>query len=263
MSRRFLPDERCLGGVQEIHADYTNMRHKLLQAKPKVESYFYDALSKNKPSQANCRVQAAKVCHERHKAQPSYAVAAADRLSNNRAHKLAATDDTTLNHIRNIYHMHRRMDETDRRQFKSAMKQECEPHNQKRSNRESLAFSLTSWIPRQRTCHQCSSRPSSASALMNPTTPLPLQGPLSPYRHLQPAPAGGKLHGAYQTQRLRSSYTAFKIAVLSEIIQKQLFEERQLRQLFRAYLTHNSLADLQIVCRVIADLQVEMNVSLA
>lgn len=136
MSRRFLPDERCLGGVQEIHADYTNMRHKLLQAKPKVgspsavrkrcffataklsarqvESYFYDALSKNKPSQANCRVQAAKVrckishtctlcacsafcnkdctdsavaqqvCHERHKAQPSYAVAAADRLSNNR-----------------------------------------------------------------------------------------------------------------------------------------------------------------------------------
>lgn len=65
-----------------------------------------------------------------------------------RAHKLAATDDTTLNHIRNIYHMHRRMDETDRRQFKSALKQECQPHDYKRSNRESLAFSLTSWIPR-------------------------------------------------------------------------------------------------------------------
>ena len=86
---------------------------------------------------------------------------------------------------------------------------------------------------------------------------------VSPYRHLQPAPPGEKLHGAYHTQRLRSSYTAFKIAVLSEIIQKQLFEEGQLRQLFRAYLTHNSLADLQIVRRVIADLQVEMNVSLA
>ncbi|KAL3140690.1 hypothetical protein ABBQ32_005249 [Trebouxia sp. C0010 RCD-2024] len=147
MSRRFLPDERCLGGVQEIHAEYTNMRHKLLQARPKVESYFYDALSKDKLSKANCRVQAAKVRHGGHKAHPSYAVTAADRLSNNRAHKLAATDDTTLNHIRNIYHMHRRMDETDRRQFKSAMKQECEPYNQKRSNRESLAFSLTSWIP--------------------------------------------------------------------------------------------------------------------
>ncbi len=36
MSRRFIPDERCLGGVQEIHADYVNMRRKLLTAKPQV-----------------------------------------------------------------------------------------------------------------------------------------------------------------------------------------------------------------------------------
>ena len=36
MSGRLLPDERCLGGVQEIHAEYTNMRHKLLKSKPKV-----------------------------------------------------------------------------------------------------------------------------------------------------------------------------------------------------------------------------------
>ena len=36
MSRRFTPDERCLGGVQEIYADYTNMRRKLLTAKPQV-----------------------------------------------------------------------------------------------------------------------------------------------------------------------------------------------------------------------------------
>lgn len=86
---------------------------------------------------------------------------------------------------------------------------------------------------------------------------------VSPYRHLQPTSAGRKPQGAYHTQRLRSSYSAFKIAVLSEIIDKQLFEERQLRQLFRAYLVHNSLADLQVVRMVIADLQVEMNVSLA
>ena len=86
---------------------------------------------------------------------------------------------------------------------------------------------------------------------------------MSPYRHLQSLPAGRKQHTAYHNQRLRSSYTAFKIAVLSEIIDKQLFEERQLRQLFRAYLTRNSFADLQVVRTVIADLQVEMNVSLA
>lgn len=65
-----------------------------------------------------------------------------------RAQKLATTDATTLNHIRNIYHMHRRMAETDRRHLKSEIKAECEPHHYKRSNRESLAFSLTSWIPR-------------------------------------------------------------------------------------------------------------------
>lgn len=86
---------------------------------------------------------------------------------------------------------------------------------------------------------------------------------VTPYRHLPPTSASQKPHGVYHTQRLRSSYTAFKIAVLSEIVEKQLFETRQLRQLFRAYLTHNSLADLQIVRMVIADLQVEMNVSLA
>ena len=66
-----------------------------------------------------------------------------------RAHKLAASDDTTLNHIRNIYHMHRRMDETGKRQFKAEVKSACDPRHFKRSNRESLAFSMNSWVPRQ------------------------------------------------------------------------------------------------------------------
>ena len=66
-----------------------------------------------------------------------------------RAMKLAATDDTTLNHVRNIYYMHRRMDETDRRDLKAEMKSTSDPQHFKRSNRESLAFSMNSWIPRQ------------------------------------------------------------------------------------------------------------------
>ena len=86
---------------------------------------------------------------------------------------------------------------------------------------------------------------------------------VSPYRHLQPSAEGKQSQSLYHTQRLRSSYTAFKIAVLSEIIDKQLFEERQLRRLFRAYLTHNSLADMSVVRMVIADLQVEMGVELS
>ena len=86
---------------------------------------------------------------------------------------------------------------------------------------------------------------------------------MTPYRHLQPTSVGKQPKDSYHNQRLRSSYTAFKIAVLSDIIDKQLYEERQLRRLFRAYLTHNSLADLQVVRMVIADLQVEMNVKLS
>jgi hypothetical protein len=86
---------------------------------------------------------------------------------------------------------------------------------------------------------------------------------VTPYRHLQPTSICKQPQGSYHSQRLRSSYTAFKIAVLSEIIDKQLYEERQLRRLFRAYLTHNSLADMQVVRMVIADLQVEMNVQLS
>ena len=86
---------------------------------------------------------------------------------------------------------------------------------------------------------------------------------VSPYRHLQSSVEGKQPQSLYHTQRLRSSYTAFKIAVLSEIIDKQLFEERQLRRLFRAYLTHNSLADMSVVRMVIADLQVEMNAKIS
>lgn len=74
--------------------------------------------------------------------------------------------------------------------------------------------------------------------------------------------AGRRPATLYHTQRLRSSYTAFKTAVLSEIIDKQLFEEQQLQSLFRAHLKHNSLADMQVVRMVVADLQVEMGVSL-
>lgn len=86
---------------------------------------------------------------------------------------------------------------------------------------------------------------------------------VTPYRHLQPSSISKQPQGSYHSQRLRSSYTAFKIAVLSEIIDRQLYEERQLRRLFQAYLTHNSLADMQVVRMVIADLQVEMNVRLS
>ncbi len=48
--------------------------------------------------------------------------------------------------------MHRRMDETGRRQFKAEVKAESEPYKHKPSNRDSLAFSLTSWIPRCLLC---------------------------------------------------------------------------------------------------------------
>ena len=36
MPHAFSPDERCLGGVAEIHAEYTHMRRRLLRARPKV-----------------------------------------------------------------------------------------------------------------------------------------------------------------------------------------------------------------------------------
>lgn len=36
MVQAFSPDERCLGGVHEIHAEYANMRRKLLGAQSKV-----------------------------------------------------------------------------------------------------------------------------------------------------------------------------------------------------------------------------------
>ena len=38
MVHAFSPDERCLGGVAEIHAEYANMRRKLLRAQPEVTS---------------------------------------------------------------------------------------------------------------------------------------------------------------------------------------------------------------------------------
>lgn len=89
-----------------------------------VETYFYDALSHEKPVKANQRVQSAKVIqvfvvvsppfHVKialtvqrsisqvssrrgtHRMQPSYAVAAADRLSNNRQDLLKCKDSLVL-----------------------------------------------------------------------------------------------------------------------------------------------------------------------
>lgn len=83
---------------------------------------------------------------------------------------------------------------------------------------------------------------------------------VSPYHHLQQTSVGSAPCGTYHRQRLRSSYTAFKIAVLGEIVDRQLFEGRQLQRLFQAYLDHNSIANMPVVKMVIADLRVELNV---
>lgn len=83
---------------------------------------------------------------------------------------------------------------------------------------------------------------------------------VSPYQRLEETSVGSPPHGAYHTQRLRSSYTAYKIALLGEIIDRQLFEQRQLLGLFQAYLDHNSIADMPVVKMVIADLKVELQV---
>lgn len=83
---------------------------------------------------------------------------------------------------------------------------------------------------------------------------------VSPYHHLQNTCTASAPHGTYHSQRLRSSYTAFKIALLGDIVDRQLFEQRQLQRLFQTYLEHNSIADMPVVKMVIADLKVELQV---
>lgn len=85
---------------------------------------------------------------------------------------------------------------------------------------------------------------------------------VSPYHHLRETKlqCGTAPPCTHQKQRLRSSYTAFKIALLSQIVDGQLFEQRQLQRLFKSYLDHNGIADMPVVQMVIADLKVELNV---
>ena len=82
---------------------------------------------------------------------------------------------------------------------------------------------------------------------------------VSPYHHLRETQVSTAPPCTHHQQRLRSIYTAFKIALLSQIVDGQLFEQRQLQRLFKSYLDHNSIADISVVRMVIADLKVELN----
>ena len=69
-----------------------------------------------------------------------------------RARKLASTDWVMVNHVRNIYHMHRRIDERDskaeRKRNPAPWDTTINPVYHKRTNKNDIALSVASWLPR-------------------------------------------------------------------------------------------------------------------
>lgn len=80
----FTPNENNLGGAQEILDEYKNMQNKLRQMKAGPGLGEMVRLPGT-----------------------SRAMSMAERLSNNRARRRAAVDRTAVEHINNVYHMHR------------------------------------------------------------------------------------------------------------------------------------------------------------
>ena len=84
---------------------------------------------------------------------PTYTVNHADRLSRNRALRNAAVGLQAHEHINNVYHMHRRIEDqctiVERR--KNAWDPAVHPVSKQHSQKSSIARSLCSWLPQQPT----------------------------------------------------------------------------------------------------------------
>jgi len=262
----FLANEGNIGGAHMILADYVNLHGRAASAKPD-----HDILA----------VRRSAAEHPRMKCTPGAA-----QLSQNRQARLATTDRTAVEHVHNVHHMIRRIED-----MYSVPARRKNPHDPTvhpvmlRRHREAEGSS-----PHRH-------RPSLHQALVDPW----LQG--QGYSVLQPGALSGGRPGSaphegylgkmkpvrgdgrdgYQgwsvgpslrdlfpsddfplyrqpPPQLSTDYAIYKNAIMSEIVERRMYRELTLRRLFHKYIKLAPLRDKHIVEHVVADLKIELGI---
>lgn len=256
------PNENNLGGALEINDHYLHMTKKIAGAKSTVaairESRDYSSYTTGFAS--------------RQTLPPSNL---ADRLSVNRRHRRQATDAVSDDHLRNIYHMNRRIENaysvTERK--KNPLDTSVHPAMIRRPRQNEVCRSASHWKPQpkrppsahQRERHNRHNQ-SDAGSPIRPAT-APTQRVSEPNFH-RTASYGASPEKLYQSASARryeevttSDYQTFKRAIENEIIDNRITSERGLKRLFRQYLKNNAAEHREVLRRVVEDLKVEWDVA--
>mmetsp|Transcript_42721 Transcript_42721/g.108061 ORF Transcript_42721/g.108061 Transcript_42721/m.108061 type:complete len:250 (+) Transcript_42721:287-1036(+) len=246
------PNENNLGGALEINDHYLQMTKKIANVKSTVaairESRDYSAYTTGFSS--------------RQTLPPSNL---ADRLSYNRRHRKESNNSEGDNHLRNIYHMNRRIENmysvTERR--KNPMDTSVHPATIRRARQNEVCRSVSQWKPQPKRSAAIRSSPERAPS-RPATAPTARRERESYHRTTSYQPSPEQAYASASAHRYAelhtSDYNTFKRAIEDEIIDNRITSERGLKTLFRQYLKHNAAEHRETIRQVVEDLKVEWDV---
>ncbi|GAX79483.1 hypothetical protein CEUSTIGMA_g6924.t1 [Chlamydomonas eustigma] len=241
----FSPDDKSLGGAYSILTDYANYYRKLENVQPTR------AILDTRKTAGRTEAQ---------------------RISTNRAARLATTDMSVMEHSRIIYHMNRRIEEsyssTERK--KNQFDVSIYPAYQKRGSnlyKSTMHAAMLAWSTQDKSTRPATA-PSQRSADEQSGSVFNIRGRGEGYRGFSVTTG---LRDAYpsddfplqQTARefaRDSTYVAYKRAIMAEIIESRMFREKDLKQLFQSYKKLAPLRDKDTVDRVVQELKFELDV---
>lgn len=217
----FPPTDRNLGGASQIIDEYRHFQKRINAVQPSTVEI------------ARAKVQASDV-------------SMSERLRVNRAARRAAVDLTAVNHINNVYHMHRRIEDQ---------------------------YSATERLkdPWDTTVH-----PSFLRRPTNMYTDM-IQSEMAAWQRPKSAPARRRGDGyagwtvkesaldafptsRYAEARRLADHTVYKKAIMAEIVDNRLYKEPDLRKLFRAYVRLAPMGDKDTVEAVVEEIKKELDV---
>ncbi|GLI59629.1 hypothetical protein VaNZ11_001554 [Volvox africanus] len=223
----FAPNPDNLGGVQLILDEYRHMQERINDIRPST-------------------VELAAAKHYRED------LTMAERLSRNRAARRATTNQVAADHVNNLYHMYRRIEEMYSRS--SRLKNPWDP----------TVYPV--YLRRDTNAYQemlqeemAALRPASAPAWVRERNQR--RGPPGdPYVGWSVRDSLGAAfpRSRYEEALRLADYATYKKAIMAEILDKRMYKEADLKALFRAYMRLAPLGDRETVAAVVRELKKEL-----
>lgn len=207
----FEPDERGIGGVLLLRQQFSAMQGKI------------SAPSKNRGSPSNLPTAAS--------------------LSANRAMRRANTDQTSINHLSNVFHMHRHIEEQQggAESRRNPMHGSAQAVARTRpSNRSSMLHGMSHWMPQSQQRDRPHSAPVKNSSSLGGAITMPNAS-------------------RYVDVATNSDYSIYYRVIMGEILEKRLYKEIELKKLFSDFIKHCASHHRFIVRQVIDDIKGTLN----